>query len=397
MKFLFPLPLVFDGNESRFLQRDGARLAEECIRRGHEGVKLIINGGDGHPEPSSPILKTAAWKDWINPEYWRREKADLILLYGGMAPRLEPVARAIRESGETTLVLKMDSAFGLTDFYQYFWTDIVKMYHVCRQHHGVPRSILTAALRKTKNTVFPNKSFQRRYLRLFHYVTSETDQSLANTRRYCRKHGMEDMVEKIVELSHPIPDAFCYSLESAPKKKQILAVAVDWKNPLKGGKLLSETLAKFLPANPEYTAKIVGGASDDIRKDIASCCSDAGARTDSLPLMESKDLVLTYTEANIFILSSGSEGCPIASCEAACCGCSVVYSPAIRQLDMFSKSNAGTMARRRTPKEMCAALDTEARMWESGMRDPIKISSQWTGKTHVSRCVDFLIDMAKTK
>ena len=49
MKFLFPTPVVWDGNDARYLQRDGARFAEECIARGDEAVKVIYD--DVNPSP----------------------------------------------------------------------------------------------------------------------------------------------------------------------------------------------------------------------------------------------------------------------------------------------------------------------------------------------------------
>ena len=35
MKFLFPTPVIYDGNESRYLQRDGARFATYLSEQGH--------------------------------------------------------------------------------------------------------------------------------------------------------------------------------------------------------------------------------------------------------------------------------------------------------------------------------------------------------------------------
>lgn len=35
MKFLFPTPVIYDGNEARYLQRDGARFAAYLSEQGH--------------------------------------------------------------------------------------------------------------------------------------------------------------------------------------------------------------------------------------------------------------------------------------------------------------------------------------------------------------------------
>ena len=80
VKAIFPLPLVYNGTEARYLQRDGARFADEINRRGDIGVKLIIDDGSGFPKPKSPLLDTALWKDWTSSQYWAETHADLILL-----------------------------------------------------------------------------------------------------------------------------------------------------------------------------------------------------------------------------------------------------------------------------------------------------------------------------
>ena len=53
MKLLFPLPIVYDGTEARYLQRDGARFAQYLVSQGHEAVKIIIDDGSGYPPPNS--------------------------------------------------------------------------------------------------------------------------------------------------------------------------------------------------------------------------------------------------------------------------------------------------------------------------------------------------------
>lgn len=35
MTFLFPTPITYDGNDSRYLQRDGARFAQYLSEQGH--------------------------------------------------------------------------------------------------------------------------------------------------------------------------------------------------------------------------------------------------------------------------------------------------------------------------------------------------------------------------
>ncbi len=112
MKFLFPTPVIYDGNESRYLQRDGARFATYLSEQGHCAKKIILDEGKGLPQPQSPLLEKASVTDWHNPEYWKQHNADVVLLYGGFASRMLPIAKAIRKS-TPFLALKLDSSLGV--------------------------------------------------------------------------------------------------------------------------------------------------------------------------------------------------------------------------------------------------------------------------------------------
>ena len=63
MKYLFPTPVVYDGNDTRFLQRDGARFASECVEEGHVGIKIVLDDGSDIGRPASPLLMKATYRD----------------------------------------------------------------------------------------------------------------------------------------------------------------------------------------------------------------------------------------------------------------------------------------------------------------------------------------------
>ena len=67
MKFLFPTPVVWDGNDARYLQRDGARFAEECVARGDEAVKVIYDDGKGLPPPEVASLAESNQRAVVRP------------------------------------------------------------------------------------------------------------------------------------------------------------------------------------------------------------------------------------------------------------------------------------------------------------------------------------------
>ena len=78
MKIVFPTPVVYDGKDSRYLQRDGARLAEYFAKEGHTAIKLILDDGKGLPQPISPLLQKASYEDWCSPKFWQDTAADVV-------------------------------------------------------------------------------------------------------------------------------------------------------------------------------------------------------------------------------------------------------------------------------------------------------------------------------
>ncbi len=110
MKLLFPTPVVYDGNDARYLARDGARFADYLSRNGHEGVKVILAPNAAVSGPSSPLLTMESFGNWCKPEYWRSFNADGALCYFGLDSRcFLPVVRAMKQAG-LRLALKLDSA-----------------------------------------------------------------------------------------------------------------------------------------------------------------------------------------------------------------------------------------------------------------------------------------------
>lgn len=391
MKLLFPLPIPYDGTEARYLQRDGARFAQYLVSQGHEAVKIIIDDGSGYPPPKSPILGIATWEQWCSVDFWKSQQADGLLLYGGLNPRLAPVARAIREAG-IPLALKLDSANGVLPFPKDLWRQIKTGYHAAHQNHNRLESAFRSCARQGIRALRGTQRLKS-YLALFDWITGESHFAVENTKNWLVDNHLEQLAEHTVFLGHPVPDEFKYDASSPPKRKQILAVARDWKNPLKGGKLLGRVLAMSLAKHPDYTAVVVGESSDQVKCAAIDLIPATGAQISTEPLRNSADLSPFYQGSEILMIASGSESGPIVAFEAVCCGCSIAFPPELKQLAMFSDNNCGTMARRRNVEGMVVALDSEVEAWATGLRDPISISRIWSERLHTSKGTDCLLSL----
>ena len=392
MKLLFPLPILYDGTEYRYLQRDGARFAGYLASKGHCAQKLIVDGGDGFPPPQSPLLMAAPWNQWTSPDFWKDQKADAILLYGGMNPKLEAVASAIKRAG-VPVALKMDSANGILPFPRDLWRLLKTGYHAAHQRRGVLPAAIHSLCRQVIRATRKDLPFLRRYLPLFDIVTAESEYAVENTRRWLLGNNLPDVARRTILLGHPVPDAFRFDNASPRKKRQILAVARDWRNPLKGGALLGEALSRVLNNRPDYAAVVAGEASEELVGRLGAGTHDATSRISTLPLQEAEGMMRQYVESSILALASGSEGMPNVVTEALCCGCSIVFPPELKQLAMFSNANCGTMARRRAADSIATSILRECDAWEGGERDPVRISETWSTQFHTSRETERLLSL----
>lgn len=363
MTFLFPTPITYDGNDSRYLQRDGARFATYLSEQGHRAKKIIIDEGKGLPQPQSPLLEKASITDWHNPEYWKQHNADVVLLYGGFAPRMLPIAKAIRKS-TPFLALKLDSSLGVHSPFYKPCSMIKKKYHIYHQNKPCFVSAIGAILWWVKQATTSKKSFYREYFTLFDLITAESSIAAENTRNYLKKIGLSQEAEKVTVLPHPVSTAFSDTIPCT-KENLIIAIAADWSNPLKGGKLLIRSLTKALAKHTDYSAIIVGDNTDKLKALSNKASDDIAKRIQFLGKLDSDQIAQYYKESKIHIITSGSESGPITASEALSCGCSLVFSKNLYQLKTIADEGFASISHNRSAAALATALTSEIIKWQS--------------------------------
>lgn len=364
MTLLFPTPVVYDGDDARFLRRDGARFLPALAARGDRGLKVVLAESDTAPRPASPDLRAATFREWCDPDFWKSFRADGALCYFGFsARRFLPAVRAMRAAG-LRLALKTDSSFGLNRFPRHAAIWFRKCYWVARQRHAPAAALGKAALDMAKwirgfdaGTTIP-------YLESFDALTVESPLAAENTRDWLLRHSRSDLADRVVFLPHPIPDDFVFDPTRDTKENLVLAVAQDWRNPRKGGAILGSALDRFLANHPDWRATVVGSNADR----VSARAPRTRDRIDLRPPLESVDLLPLYRSAKIFLTASGSEAAPNVVFESLACGCSVVFPPELLQLSWTRDAGLGTMSVNRSPTSLSSSLDSEAVAWESSSR-----------------------------
>ena len=361
MTLLFPTPVVYDGDDARFLRRDGARFLPALAARGDRGVKVVLAAGPDAPRPAAPGLRAGTFQEWCDPAFWKTFHADGALCYFGFsARRFLPVVRAMHAAG-LRLALKADSSFGLHRFPHHAAVWFRKCYWVARERHSPPAAFAKAAFDMAKWVRgFPPDDMIP-YLESFAAITVESPLAASNTREWLLRHHRPDLAGRVAFLPHPVPDNFVFDPSRDTKEHRVLAVAADWRNPRKGGTILGRALGRFLAAHPDWRATIVGAHAET----VSASAPHASDRMETSPPLESPDVLPLCKSAKILLTASGSESGPIVAFEALACGGSLVFPPELLHLSWARDAGLGTMAARRTPAALAAALETEVSVWAS--------------------------------
>ncbi len=394
MNFLFPTPVIYDGNESRYLQRDGARFATYLSEHGHCAKKIIIDKGKDLPQPQSLLLEKASITDWHNPEYWRQHNADVVLLYGGFAPRMLPIAKAIRKA-TPFLALKLDSSLGVHSPFYKPCLMIKKKYHIYHQNKPCIVSGILAILWWIKQAIISKKSFYREYFPLFDLITAESSIAAENTRNYFKKIGLTKEAKKVTVLPHPVSAAFSETTQ-CKKENLIIAVAADWSNPLKCGKLLIKSLTKVLARHTDYSAIIVGDNFDGLKTLGNKAGDNIAKRIQFLGKLDSDQIAPYYHKSKIHIIASGSESGPISASEALTCGCSLVFTKNLLQLQPIADSGFATISSHRSHSALANALSTEITKWQNQQNYQQNIQQSLLKKINISDLSNELIRHIKS-
>ena len=353
MTLLFPTPVIYDGDDARFLRRDGARFLPALAARGDRGVKVVLSPSPDSPRPSAPGLRSGTFSEWCDPAFWSAFEADGALCYFGFsARRFLPVVHAMRTAG-IRLALKADSSFGLHRFPRHAAVWFRKCYWVARERHAPPAALAKAACDMAKWMRGFDPDVLIPYLESFAGLTVESPLAAGNTRAWLLRHRRPDLADRVAFLPHPVPDDFRFDPARDAKENRVLAVAADWGNPRKGGPVLGRALDRFLAARPGWRATVAGARSDL----VAAAAPHASDRIETLPALDAETLLPLYRASRMLVTASGSESGPIVAFEALACGCAVVFPPELLQLSWIADAGFGAMSAARTPESIASAME----------------------------------------
>jgi glycosyltransferase involved in cell wall biosynthesis len=193
------------------------------------------------------------------------------------------------------------------------------------------------------------------------------------------------LAQRLRFIPHPVSDSALY--HGKPKQSLVVAVgrwtSADWqKNP----ELHMLVLSLFLEKHNDYKAVIVGPFDPRFEILVAALSPNVRSRLNLTGRLSSEQTLILLDEAKISIALTRHESFHIATGEALCCGCSIVsyHSTMLPSMEYFIEKGDGTMAKSCNPAHILQALDIEVDRWNSGYRDPFRISAFWQKRLHAS-------------
>jgi len=377
-----PLPYVED---ARFWNTDGGLL---CHGLNNLGVfsRFVVFGEPA--EHDNPPLVLCRPEQMQNAAWWQQWRLNAVILTSWGAPRLEPIARAIKQSG-TRLIVRMDSD-GMKSPRIDFRRFLAAAYFEAK---ALQTPLAAAhALVKTLAYRFVGRAYDVKLCtHLSHADVIAIESSLARERlaRYLRLMRRDDIVSRLRVLP-PAVKVGIVSQRPIQKARRIIAVG-RWKSYQKDAPSLVKVLARTLESEPNYSAVLAGDGADFLRRLMAKVPPKIASRIAILGHVPQEQLLREYQQAQIILFTSRYEGFPYAAGEALCCGCTVVGAGELPSMNYICSRAGGTASISRSVQDLSDALGAEIDAWRRDERDPEHISRWWQNRVAPERVASSML------
>lgn len=390
-KWLTCAPKRFKGNEM-FFARDSGLICRAFQEIGVD-CQSILPGSPMEDDHPVDLIRTG-YQNLENSDWWKKNGAEGVVLYGWGAGRYFKIAKAIKEAN-LFLVSHMDTGGMLGIFNgplaygKVVWRDT-------KANYG---SSVKALLEFFKRYSYAATIglYLSDYKRACHLKEADvigviTPMAIKRIRKVCRIYGGENLVRKIKLLPHPVPSYMRYD-ESVPKESLVVAVGRWNDESTKGTQLLAETISAAFSLDNQAIFEIYGKPSESLSEWHKRLEGEHRKRVFLKGVQPNRELRLAMQRASISICTSLRESFHIASTEALCSGASIV-GPDTEQLPglkWFADGDFGTLAPR-TPQGLAKAISIELEFWRKGLRDPVAISEHWQKIVHAPKIAERIIN-----
>lgn len=319
-------------------------------------------------------------------EWWRNLNLDGLILYSWAAPRYNKIAEAVHNAGIKVLV-NMDThglVSPLANQSDWFREGLVPIIFGDMSIYEKLKDLLKFLVESAVHPVS--------HRRLKHYTYADVVSACTpHAARWipCEASslGRPELASKFIYLPHPQLKEFHY--DETRKEPLVITVGrwrkTDWgqKNP----RVLIETYRRFLKERPDWRGMIVGAGAPNLCRLLNISLDEIKDRLIFSDHIPAESLPSLYRMARIGLWSSRWEGQQGTAAQALCCGCSVVapFSGLNSCFRHYVSRESGRIASRNNSASLTDELILEANAWESGQRDPNRISDIWCNEFHADR------------
>lgn len=356
-------PISFRADENSFFIRDTGLISRVIRDMGPESK--VIMPLPFHADDRRELIIRTEYRNLESAEWWKSLKIDGLVLYSWGAPKYLKIAKAVHQAG-IRLLIHMDTS---GDFTGIDWENT---------------PILARFIKHLKiKAVDALRAIHLSYADII--TGGETALESISRRLF---YG-DWIVKRGYPMAAPVSPQCCY--DGRTKKRIILFIGRWNDSKQKRPQIMMQTLEALYSFGVQVETRILGCLTNELHQWHSSLPPAIAESIHLVGYVPNHMLTDEYNNAQIMVCPSSYESSHIVSCEALCCGASVVVSnlpSSLRTVHWYTTKNSGRISKEDTPLSLAEAIRDELETWETSERDPYAIASAWQPYFHVNKVMD---------
>lgn len=353
--------------------------------------RLVLLAGDAYVSPTADKrILFAQRTEMLSASWWASLGVDALIFEGAANAAYLPYLSAIHAAG-IRVHAPLDSD-GLVDPAIDF-----RGYWLARYSWAISRGIRLPSVHATAHSLarlaIPSSADSRLLYRLglLSSFSAESPLAIARLRSYFQQRKRLDLEKQLFWLPHAVPSKRFDGVR--PQKEKLIVSAARWNDEQKGASLFVELASTILASEPDYRIEVAGVFSEELARAVAAKNPAVAKRICGVGRLPNEKITDFLSRAQMFLVTSRSEGFPNVVADAVCCGCSIVAPARVAAMHFFASHDSGTLAWSRSPAAMQHALVSEIDGWRNGFRDPDSIANHFGGLLNITNVTNRVLKL----
>jgi glycosyltransferase involved in cell wall biosynthesis len=372
---VLPIPYHHDWN---FWIRDAGLTVLTLREMGYDAWLVVL--GDATTDTSNRPVMAVSVEDLRQPEWWKKQRPDAVVLSTGSGPRYDAVRKGAL-SATPRVVERLDTDGGRS--YRLYprenFITSTGSYLDCLPAPIRWLAPAVAAVRTALLYTFPALLDVRMVETMRQLPAVMAESPMAVERMQKMFETFSGKKHRVAMIPHPVNEDVL-RFDDSPRMNQVISVG-RWESYQKDYPMLRKVLQGFLERHPDWTAVVVGSGAPEADSASSNQREEWLKQVTFHSRLSHEKLALEYNCSKIYLMVSRHESFCIAAAEALCCGCSVVGSSAVPTSHFFAQAQSGRVATPRSSAAFLKALDEEVISWSDGERMPKLIASAYRAQT----------------